>query len=354
MSQAQSQNMSLENKDDKPANPKRNFWKKEEEDLLKDWADKAQCYKWMHLKSHEKYRSKNAWFTIPVIIISTFTGTANFAQDRFPEEYKSMVVMGVGALNIIAGIVTTISQFLKISEMNEAHRVASLSWDKFYRNLKTELAKNPLDRFPPHEMIKISKEEYDRLVEISPMVPNDVIENFNRTFKRNHDVIRPDLCGELHTTTIYEISEEERKLLYEPPKEERKITEKQKTSKKIVNARVEQFRNTFFQLNKRYPTEEEIKNKFETIYDNDEYTKADFSSQGVTLDSDSEGTPSPTPNTGPNSSPNLNLNIEDSGDNDSTNDGSNNDGDNNNGDNNDNNDNNNDNPDSSASNSTTI
>ena len=228
MSQAQSQNMSLENKDDKPANPKRNFWKKEEDDLLKDWADKAQCYKWMHLKSHEKYRSKNAWFTIPVIIISTFTGTANFAQDRFPEEYKSMVVMGVGALNIIAGIVTTISQFLKISEMNEAHRVASLSWDKFYRNLKTELAKNPLDRFPPHEMIKISKEEYDRLVEISPMVPNDVIENFNRTFKRNHDVIRPDLCGELHTTTIYEISEEERKLLYEPPKEERKITEKQK------------------------------------------------------------------------------------------------------------------------------
>ena len=309
-------------KDDleKPLSSKRNYWKKEEEDLLKEWADKAQCYKWMHLKSHEKYRSKNAWFTIPVIIISTFTGTANFAQDRFPEEYKSMVVMGVGALNIIAGIVTTISQFLKISEMNEAHRVASLSWDKFYRNLKTELAKNPLDRFPPHEMIKISKEEYDRLVEISPMVPNDVIENFNKTFKRNQDVIRPDLCGELHTTSIYEISEKERQLLYEPPKEERKVTEKEKTTRKIVDARVEHFRNTFFQLNKRYPTQEEIKIKFETIYDNDDYTKNEITRKDtMILDTDSVDSLE--------HSPNLNLDVEsteeNANDGDNSNDGTN-------------------------------
>ena len=28
----------------------------------------------------------NAWYTIPVIIISTITGTTNFAQDRFSDE----------------------------------------------------------------------------------------------------------------------------------------------------------------------------------------------------------------------------------------------------------------------------
>ena len=251
----------------KPNNPKRNFWKKEEENLLKEWADKAQCYKWMHLKSHEKYRSKNAWFTIPVIIISTFTGTANFAQDRFPDSQRSTIVMAIGSLNIIAGIITTIYQFLKISEMNEAHRVASLSWDKFYRNLKTELTKNPLDRFSPYEMIKISKEEYDRLVEISPLIPNDVIQSFNSTFKRNVEVIRPDLCGELNSTSIYEITDEEREQLYLPPKEEKKVTEEERTNKKIIDKRVERFRNTFFQINQRYPTQQEIKNKFSNIYD---------------------------------------------------------------------------------------
>ena len=254
-----------DNKADKGPNKKRNYWKKEEENLLKEWADKAQCYKWMHMKAHEKYRAKNAWFTIPVIILSTITGTANFAQDRFGEENRATATMAIGALNITAGIITTVYQFLKISELNEAHRVASLSWDKFYRNIQTELAKNPLDRFSPYEMVKISKEEYDRLIEISPLIPKEVIATFNNLFKKNDDVIRPDLCGKLTSTSIYEITEEEREKLYVEAAPKQTIEAKQK--KQIRDIRKEKFRNTFFQLNGRYPTDEEIKEKLSAMYD---------------------------------------------------------------------------------------
>ena len=140
---------------------KRNYWKEEEEILLKGWADKAQCYEWMHFKGYEKYKKSKAWYTIPVIIISTITGTANFAQDRFDENNKKYIVMGIGSLNIVAGIVTTIYQFLKISELNEAHRNAALSWGKLYRNLKSELSKHPLDRSPHDQVVKLSKEEFE-------------------------------------------------------------------------------------------------------------------------------------------------------------------------------------------------
>ena len=58
---------------------KRNYWKEEEEGLLRQWADKSQCYQWMHTKAREIYQRKNAMYTIPVIILSTITGTANFA-----------------------------------------------------------------------------------------------------------------------------------------------------------------------------------------------------------------------------------------------------------------------------------
>ena len=116
-------------------NDKRNFWKEEEENLLKQWADKAQCYQWMHSRGYNVYSKKNALFTIPVIIISTITGTANFAQERFSDDIKNYVVISIGTLSIIAGIITTIYQFLKIAELNEGHRVASLSWGKFYRNI---------------------------------------------------------------------------------------------------------------------------------------------------------------------------------------------------------------------------
>ena len=57
----------------------RDYWKLEEEQIIKQWADKALCYQWMHSRCREIYQRKNAWYTIPVIIISTITGTANFA-----------------------------------------------------------------------------------------------------------------------------------------------------------------------------------------------------------------------------------------------------------------------------------
>ena len=64
-------------------------WTKEQEFLLAEWAEKASCYRWLHGRAETKYRRSNYAFTIPVIIMSTLTGTANFAMDSFvPEEHK--------------------------------------------------------------------------------------------------------------------------------------------------------------------------------------------------------------------------------------------------------------------------
>ena len=53
------------------------------------------------------------------------------------------------------GILTTIQQYLKISELNEAHRVAGISWDKFARNIRIELAKKLDERIDAGHMLKI-------------------------------------------------------------------------------------------------------------------------------------------------------------------------------------------------------
>lgn len=189
-------------------------WRSEHENILVEWADKAMCYRWLHGKSHQSYAKTNAWFTIPVIIMSTLTGTANFAQDRFPENIKPLAQMGIGAVNIFAGILTTIAQFLKVSELNEAHRVSSIAWDKFYRNIKVELAKSRDERMHVGHMLKMSKEEFDRLMETSPSINESIIKTFNYTFPSKkpiktadpneeclkQDIKRPEICDELVST----------------------------------------------------------------------------------------------------------------------------------------------------------
>ena len=182
-------------KSNKKTKISRDYWKHEEEIIIKNWADKAQCYQWMHTRCNEIYQTKNTWYTIPVIIISTITGTANFAQDRFPEDYKQFIVMAIGTLSIIAGIITTISQFLKISELNEGHRVASIYWGKYHNNLKTLILRHPLDRMTPNHAIKIYQDEYDRLIEVSPSILKNVLILFNSTFKKNNELIKPEICN---------------------------------------------------------------------------------------------------------------------------------------------------------------
>jgi hypothetical protein len=233
-------------------------WSEEHENILIDWADKAMCYRWLHSHANMKYSKLTKWFTIPVIIISTLTGTANFAQDRVPLSFVSTFVMLVGTMNILAGIISTIGQFLKINELNESHRVSSISWDKFYRNIKIELAKNPKERIPVGQMIKFSKEEFDRLMETSPMIQNDIIKLFNNTFKNvsNFTKIRkPEICDDLVSTDTFRfvvknISTDERNKFKIIAMKAKDIKNKMKL--------IEQFYNEFINVQGRPPTQDEV------------------------------------------------------------------------------------------------
>lgn len=270
----------------------RNYWKEEEELLLRDWADKAQCYELLHSKSHAVYKKKHTYFVIPVIIISTITGTANFAQDKVAEEYRNIFVMVTGGLNITAAIITTIAQFLKISELNESHRVASYSWGKFFRNIKTELAKHPQDRMNPTDMLKICKEEYDRLIEISPLVPKNIIKKFNNKFVDDSTISKPEICDIITPTNIYNMTREERlemAKLYNPPKLEpitetnEEIVVEPEPEKPEIDPMIDKFKQTFFQLNNRDPTEDEIKVSLGNLYEKETEEENDEPEKGTSF-----------------------------------------------------------------------
>lgn len=253
------------------------YWKDEHEKILVEWADKAMCYRWLHSKSNQRYTVFNAWFTIPVIIMSTLTGTANFAQDKFPENQRSLVQVIIGSINILAGILTTIAQFLKISELNESHRVSSISWDKFYRNIKVELAKSRNERMNVTHMLKMCKEEFDRLMETSPDIDENTIKLFQKTFSSNKKnntqeiknkkyesfelVNKPEICDELvSTSTIIfkdKISDESTQQMIEENKKI-EIAKKNKFENDKFEKEVQNFINNFTQIHNREPTQFEI------------------------------------------------------------------------------------------------
>ena len=135
-----------------------NIWTDECEELLAEWSEKATCFRWLHSRSEKLYRRRNYSFTIPVIILSTLTGTANFAMDSFvPEEHKQVAMACVGGVNIFAGILSTLQNFLRYAELMESHRLSEVQWSKFSRNISVELALDPRRRKPANDFLKICR-----------------------------------------------------------------------------------------------------------------------------------------------------------------------------------------------------
>ena len=144
-------------------------------------------------------------FSIPVIILSTLTGAANVGMDSFvPAESKSIASAIVGGVNIFAGIVSTLQNFLKVAELMEGHRIAGVSWGKLQRNIAIELALDPERRVLQTDFLKLSRAEYDRLIEAGPIVDDGIIAQFNKKFK-NYEVSKPSICNGLDKCNIYKI-----------------------------------------------------------------------------------------------------------------------------------------------------
>jgi len=190
------------------AKPKKflNGWTVELDDLMAEWADKASCYRWMHERTSIKYGRNNSWLTIPVIILSTLTGTASvginsiFGNNQTAAHYATLAIGGV---SIFTGIVQTVANYLRYAQGSEAHSVASVSWGKFNRLITVELRLNPLERMDSMSFLKVCRVELDRLIEQSPPIPDDVIAQFRRRFGGIEGVSQPDNVAMIEHTKAF-------------------------------------------------------------------------------------------------------------------------------------------------------
>lgn len=170
------------------------IWHPQQEKILKAWGEAAACYRYMHYQAYCSYKNLSMKFTIPLIIVSTITGTANFAQETFPPTVQPFVPSAIGGLNLITAIATTIMQFLKINELMEGHRVASVQYGKISRTIRLELTLPLSERtLNGTVMIENMRAEYDRLIEQSPNVPKKMIDAFEREFPDDNAFFKPEI-----------------------------------------------------------------------------------------------------------------------------------------------------------------
>lgn len=199
------------------------IWHEQQEKILKRWSEIGSSYRFMHDRAYLYFEKQNFRFALPVIVLSTITGTANFAQGSFPAAWSAYVPLFIGFLNLSAGLITTVAQFLRVSELLEGHRAASISYSKFSRNISVELSLPPDERSSGgREFIAARRTELDRLIEQSPNIPMHIVKEFGKIFSES-TFIKPDIL-EISGVEIYK-NEISRKMLEEQKRYEMKQSE---------------------------------------------------------------------------------------------------------------------------------
>jgi hypothetical protein len=184
-----------------------NGWSKEQDQLMADWSDIAGCYRWMHDRAEKFYTFKNMCMTIPVIVLSTLTGTASVGITSIAggdEQTQKYMNFGIGGVSLIAAILTTLNNFLRYAQLSESNRVATVAWGKFQRLIAVELALNPIERMDSLDFLKVCRADLDRLIEQSPAIPDNIIAAFEKEFADNKRLRRPDICHGLDHTRVFD------------------------------------------------------------------------------------------------------------------------------------------------------
>ena len=179
-------------------------WCEKQEKLLIKWAEKAAGYRWLHNHARLFYKKQNDWLAYPSIVIASITGVGGFAvlnpsgsEDVSTETKNNIMIIQYffAFLNVLAGILSSISKFSQSLSLSEAHSAQCVQWSKFYRSIDMELSLDIKHRDNVVEFIMKCREEYDKLLDDSPDIPANTIQAFLVQFPDKEN--KPDVCNGL-------------------------------------------------------------------------------------------------------------------------------------------------------------
>lgn len=184
-------------------------WTLKLEKLFASEGEKCHGYAWLHSKSAERFMYCNTCIALPVIVLSTLSGTATIGQSYlFNNSLASSVIIGM--MGIMSGMMNTISSYYGWAKRAEAHRISSINYSKIFRFISVEMSLPRESRMNAKDFTKIIREQIDRLGEISPMIPPVIIQLFKDTFGGTNypTIAKPEICNGLEKILVYSTEDE--------------------------------------------------------------------------------------------------------------------------------------------------
>jgi hypothetical protein len=178
-------------------------WSTELESFFASSGEKAHCLSVLHKQSEAWYSRLRNLIDLPVIIGSGLIGFLNAGStSMFADPKTSSIALGVGSL--LVGILQTINTYFNWAKRAEGHRISAIQYSKLYRFLTIELSLPRHERISPSALLKQTRDTYDRLQEVSPLLPPEILREFHKKYDKLTDISKPEEANGLEKITVYQ------------------------------------------------------------------------------------------------------------------------------------------------------
>lgn len=178
-------------------------WHSQLERILSDEGERCLCFQWLHSKSESRYTKLNTYLSLPVIILSTIAGAGSIGSQTLFGGNPQGASIGIGVISLSVATMNTVAGFFAWAKRSEAHRIAALTYGKIYRFILIELALPREERMAPKDMLKVVRDQCDRMHETSPQLPDIIIDEFRKKFgDTTPGVKKPEITNGLDPISV--------------------------------------------------------------------------------------------------------------------------------------------------------
>jgi hypothetical protein len=100
----------------------------------------------------------------------------------------------LGVASLFVSVLNTVNSYYRWAARAEGHRVNALHYGKLYRYIAVQMGLPQHERIRAADFLNMVKEQYDRLQEVAPPIPTEVVKEFKATFASDtyKGVARPE------------------------------------------------------------------------------------------------------------------------------------------------------------------
>lgn len=175
------------------------------EHYFKATGEKAHALGQMHMEAEQIVSSKRTYIDLPVIVLSGVTGFVSaLSSSPMLSANQAVISVVLGITSLFVSTLNTTGSYFQFAKRAEGHRISGIQFGKMYRFLAIEMSLPRDERMQPHDLLKMTKETYDRLQEISPSLPDSITTKYRAKFKGQLDIAVPEEANGLERIHIYE------------------------------------------------------------------------------------------------------------------------------------------------------